>query len=1215
MKTIFYSGRLPIAACSLLLMLTTTASAEVGPNWIEQWGIRWTFDKNLSLDGAGDTYQYGQFVNGDYWVIGPVNIISIDPPSRVTEQGDKDDDGKDFLYPVASTESQWSIDNDGVYTYATIPVDDTSGLQQYQGKYIYITGTGQEVYDRKLWYVLSITEGVSFTIRLAKDYGRGDWPAVSGGQFGGVEINGSMINPPATGDLAKRTGFTSGDTLKNGNVVNLFLKELNVAWGVNEQNPLTVQANSSLISTTSRVDSGSGLGNRSGVQNAAILTVLSSDAFSGLPEGVKPEDCFRPHYHGDTKTILHWQQQLDMSFLQSLEPVEEPYAHRIPPLEDVIDYFKRPWVMNALGWTSRYIHPASNMPDYYLQVRTNHGAMRLNLNHTNEQKKPLLLVYVQLGIDLFGPFAEGSLGNPPNGGIFPGRLLPILVAGKSLDYSPMLNICQKSGDYLYSEKEGSGNYGPGDPPPDYVYIQELCQTFYVSQLEIDITNLNHPTIDWTPSGISRSNSVWIENGGQYDYGDPYQESDIGLPDYGIRHSTQPGWTCKAWHVYKSYRGLNSPHYVNTAFLLLAMGFKETVNHNAFFDYADRWALAEGASNMWNKYRNLFGPIWPDTATQPAAYTLSVAVEGGTVDRSLDKATYTHGQTVTLTVTPHLGYRFVGWEGDATGTEPSITITMDNDKTIRAVFEPIEYAPVAQQLAHLPLTEAINGQVSDLSVNMHTATAAGNVTFESGMGARFDGSDGYLRVADADSLGMQEPMTISVWICPMGPTPYAKLIVKPVAAYASPWEMYAIDLGSSGDTPRFVVTDGIAGGRIVIAANRNVKLQTGQWHHLVAVYDGQSIALYLDSSLVAQESVPFQIGTNHEPLCIGGRMGLNTFNGYICDVEIYQGAFTPEQVSGTFSHDRNGGLAGHWLFERPYMAEVANETGGQPAQLIGEPEWGEGWAAEYFVRLNSGKQAVQIPLSGCSAEAGTIALWVQPEAASSVANPSALQVLFGHAVSSDANRITLYTVESTDGDGNTIHKLAIGLGDNAALSDNIAQLIPGRLYHIALTWDGTTYAVFVDGLQQDTGTFSGLTHLEAFADVGNLGTDSGRAYASGFCGIVDEIQLYRRALNAEEITRLFLTHTAKENRLIEFAVYGTDDAGSPIYYTAKNLPAGATFDAQKQTFFWRPALYQSAGNYEIVFAADGYPDQKITVSVQDTELAGWYIKFLESRGLH
>ena len=39
---------------------------------ISQYGITWTFEgKHAS----------GQFANGDYWVIGPVRIIRIDPPS------------------------------------------------------------------------------------------------------------------------------------------------------------------------------------------------------------------------------------------------------------------------------------------------------------------------------------------------------------------------------------------------------------------------------------------------------------------------------------------------------------------------------------------------------------------------------------------------------------------------------------------------------------------------------------------------------------------------------------------------------------------------------------------------------------------------------------------------------------------------------------------------------------------------------------------------------------------------------------------------------------------------------------------------------------------------------------------------------------------------------------------------------------------------------
>jgi hypothetical protein len=67
---------------TVLLVATAGLMAEVGPDWIEQWGIRWTFDKNLSTDGAGDTYQYGTYVNGDYWIRGPVNVISFNPPCQ-----------------------------------------------------------------------------------------------------------------------------------------------------------------------------------------------------------------------------------------------------------------------------------------------------------------------------------------------------------------------------------------------------------------------------------------------------------------------------------------------------------------------------------------------------------------------------------------------------------------------------------------------------------------------------------------------------------------------------------------------------------------------------------------------------------------------------------------------------------------------------------------------------------------------------------------------------------------------------------------------------------------------------------------------------------------------------------------------------------------------------------------------------------------------------
>lgn len=42
---------------------------------ISQYGITWTFDTE---------YEYGQFANGDYWVLGPVTITRIEPDAVVT---------------------------------------------------------------------------------------------------------------------------------------------------------------------------------------------------------------------------------------------------------------------------------------------------------------------------------------------------------------------------------------------------------------------------------------------------------------------------------------------------------------------------------------------------------------------------------------------------------------------------------------------------------------------------------------------------------------------------------------------------------------------------------------------------------------------------------------------------------------------------------------------------------------------------------------------------------------------------------------------------------------------------------------------------------------------------------------------------------------------------------------------------------------------------
>ncbi|MEM2598330.1 MAG: ABC transporter substrate-binding protein [Thermoproteota archaeon] len=74
-------------------------------------------------------------------------------------------------------------------------------------------------------------------------------------------------------------------------------------------------------------------------------------------------------------------------------------------------------------------------------------------------------------------------------------------------------------------------------------------------------------------------------------------------------------------------------------------------------------------------------------------TLTVLpVEGGTLSIAPGSYEYETGQTVTITATPSSGYTFERWEVDGTpaGTSTTLTITMDRDHTVKAVFARIPY---------------------------------------------------------------------------------------------------------------------------------------------------------------------------------------------------------------------------------------------------------------------------------------------------------------------------------------------------------------------------------------------------------------------------------------------------------------------------------------------------------------------------------------------
>ena len=80
-----------------------------------------------------------------------------------------------------------------------------------------------------------------------------------------------------------------------------------------------------------------------------------------------------------------------------------------------------------------------------------------------------------------------------------------------------------------------------------------------------------------------------------------------------------------------------------------------------------------------------------TATKYVLTTIIEPAGAGTILRDPDLTSYKEGTEVTLTAKRNFGYKLIEWQsadGTSLGTQASLTLTMDAEKTVKAVFQPV-----------------------------------------------------------------------------------------------------------------------------------------------------------------------------------------------------------------------------------------------------------------------------------------------------------------------------------------------------------------------------------------------------------------------------------------------------------------------------------------------------------------------------------------------
>jgi hypothetical protein len=194
--------------------------------------------------------------------------------------------------------------------------------------------------------------------------------------------------------------------------------------------PYRLEANRSLVSTISNTSLP--------IRNFVHKLMWSSEQTEQVVIGTAavltclasepPADAFRPPCAGAEKPIYRTR-DLKWDLLLRLEP-----AGPVPSWEDFERYFQRAWLDHIPSWVQRGVSPNENQPAYGRE----HGrlvsiaSLMVHLNVPRERKEKLVIGLVQLGIDLSGLAKVGGNWNQ-GGGHGSGRKWPILFASLMLD--------------------------------------------------------------------------------------------------------------------------------------------------------------------------------------------------------------------------------------------------------------------------------------------------------------------------------------------------------------------------------------------------------------------------------------------------------------------------------------------------------------------------------------------------------------------------------------------------------------------------------------------------------------------------------------------------------------------------------------------------------------------------------------------------------------
>jgi hypothetical protein len=160
---------------------------------------------------------------------------------------------------------------------------------------------------------------------------------------------------------------------------------------------------------------------------------------------------------------------------------------------------------------------------------------------------------------------------------------------------------------------------------------------------------------------------------------------------------------------------------------------------------------------------------------------------------------------------------------------------------------------------------------------------------------FNGTDNQIIVPNSSSLQITGPITLSAWFNTTNNSSNIMGILSKVET-SEIMHSYKIEIYNSKALVDLLYDHKAGIGSLVETVNT---LTDGQWHHMLAEYDGSFVKLFIDGKLDAVTPYTAGMQINNENLYIGwdqnSYLGDRHFEGFIDDIRIYNRALSEQEM--------------------------------------------------------------------------------------------------------------------------------------------------------------------------------------------------------------------------------------------------------------------------------------------------------------------------------